>query len=166
MSKSTFEEELKEKGVLVYTNVGTSMRPLIRQGTDVMIIKSVDNCCKLKKMDVPLYKRENGQYVLHRIIKVTKDGYVIRGDNTYSNEYGVTDHQIIGVLTGVIRNGKEISVNSFGYKVYSYFWLYTYYIRKVVVWMKRKNRLSKSTLQYLKDITGNNSIRIRLYKFK
>lgn len=158
MSKSTFEEELKEKGVLVYTNVGTSMRPLIRQGKDVMIIKSFDNCCKLKKMDVPLYKRENGQYVLHRIIKVTKDGYVIRGDNTYSNEYGVTDHQIIGVLTGVIRNGKEISVNSFGYKVYSYLWLYTYYIRKVVVWMKRKNRLSKSTLQYLKDVTGNKKL--------
>lgn len=158
MSKSTFEEELKEKGVLVYTNVGTSMRPLIRQGKDVMIIKSFDNCCKLKKMDVPLYKRENGQYVLHRIIKVTKDGHVIRGDNTYSNEYGVTDHQIIGVLTGVIRNGKEISVNSFGYKVYSYLWLYTYYIRKVVVWMKRKNRLSKSTLQYLKDVTGNKKL--------
>ena len=158
MSKSTFEEELKEKGVLVYTNVGTSMRPLIRQGKDVMIIKSFDNCCKLKKMDVPLYKRESGQYVLHRIIKINKDGYVIRGDNTYSNEYGVTDHQIIGVLTGVIRNGKEISVNSFGYKVYSYFWLYTYYIRKVVVWMKRKNRLSKSTLQYLKDVTGNKKL--------
>lgn len=159
MSKSTFEEELKEKGVLVYTNVGTSMRPLIRQGKDVMIISSLDKLGRnLKKKDVPLYKRESGQYVLHRIIKVTKDGYVIRGDNTYSNEYGVTDHQIIGVLSGVIRNGKEISVNSFGYKVYSYFWLYTYYIRKVVVWMKRKKRLSKSTLQYLKDVTGNKKL--------
>ena len=159
MSKSTFEEELKEKGVLVYTNVGTSMRPLIRQGKDVMIISNLDHLGRdLRKMDVPLYKRESGQYVLHRIIKVNKDGYVIRGDNTYSNEYGVTDSQILGVLSGVIRNGKEISVNSFGYKVYSYFWLYTYYIRKVVVWMKRKNRLSKSTLQYLKDITGNKKL--------
>lgn len=159
MSRSTFEEELKEKGILVYTNVGTSMRPLIRQGKDVMIISSLDKLGRnLKKMDVPLYKRDSGQYVLHRIIKIDKNGYVIRGDNTYSNEYGVTDHQIIGVLTGVIRNGKEISVNSFGYKVYSYFWLYTYYIRKVVVWMKRKNRLSKSTLQYLKDVTGNKKL--------
>ena len=52
MSKSTFEEELKEKGILVYTNVGTSMRPLIRQGKDVMIIKSVDNCCKLNEYPV------------------------------------------------------------------------------------------------------------------
>ncbi len=159
MSKSTFEEELKERGVLVYTNVGTSMRPLIRQGKDVMIISSLDHFDRdLRKMDVPLYKRENGQYVLHRIIKVTKDGYVIRGDNTYSNEYGVTDSQILGVLSGVIRNGKEISVNSFGYKVYSYLWLYTYYIRKVVVWVRRKNRLSKSTLQYLKDVTGNKKL--------
>lgn len=159
MSKSTFEEELKEKGVLVYTNVGTSMRPLIRQGKDVMIISSLDHLGRdLRKMDVPLYKRESGQYVLHRIIKVNKDGYVIRGDNTYSNEYGVTDSQILGVLSGVIRNGKEISVNSLGYKAYSYFWLYTYYIRKVVVWMKRKNRLSKSTLQYLKDVTGNKKL--------
>lgn len=159
MSKSTFEEELKEKGVLVYTNVGTSMRPLIRQGKDVMIISSLDHLGRnLRKMDVPLYKRESGQYVLHRIIKINKDGYVIRGDNTYSNEYGVTDSQVLGVLTGVIRNGKEISVNSFGYKVYSYFWLYTYYIRKVVVWVRRKKRLSKSTLQYLKDVTGNKKL--------
>lgn len=159
MSKSTFEEELKEKGVLVYTNVGTSMCPLIRQGKDVMIISSLDHLGRdLRKMDVPLYKRESGQYVLHRIINVNKDGYVIRGDNTYSNEYGVTDSQILGVLSGVIRNGKEISVNSLGYRVYSYFWLYTYYIRKVVVWMKRKNRLSKSTLQYLKDVTGNKKL--------
>lgn len=159
MSKSTFEEELKEKGVLVYTNVGTSMRPLIRQGKDVMIISSLDHLGRdLRKMDVPLYKRDSGQYVLHRIIKINKNGYVIRGDNTYSNEYGVTDSQVLGVLTGVIRNGKEISVNSFWYKVYSYFWLYTYYIRKVVVWVRRKNRLSKTTLQYLKDVTGNKKL--------
>lgn len=142
MSKSTFEEELKEKGTLIYTNVGTSMRPLIRQGKDVMIIKRPeewDECKrKLKKMDVPLYKRDSGQYVLHRVVKVTEEGYVLRGDNTYSNEYGITDKHILGVLTGVIRNGKEVSVNSLGYRVYSYIWYYTYYIRKIVVWMKRK----------------------------
>lgn len=141
MSKSTFEKELQEKGVIIYTNVGTSMRPLIRQGKDVMIISSVDNISrKLKKMDVPLYKRDSGQYVLHRIVKATEDGYVLRGDNTYSNEYGITDQHIIGVLTGVIRNGKEISVHSFGCVLYSYIWYYTYYIRKMVVWMKRKIR--------------------------
>lgn len=141
MSKSTFEKELQEKGVIIYTNVGTSMQPLIRQSKDIMIISRVDRIGrKLKKMDVPLYKRDSGQYVLHRIVKVTEDGYVLRGDNTYGNEYGITDQHIIGVLTGVIRNGKEISVSSYGYVLYSYMWYYTYYIRKMVVWMKRKIR--------------------------
>lgn len=135
MSKSSFEEELDKKGILVYTNKGNSMYPLIRQGKDVLIIKKCNT--RLKKMDVPLYKRESGQYVLHRIIKVNENDYVIRGDNTYSNETGIRDEQMLGVLSGVIRSGKEISVNSFGYKLYSYFWYYTYYLRKIIIKIKR-----------------------------
>lgn len=135
MSKSSFEEELDKKGILVYTNKGNSMYPLIRQRKDVLIIKKVNT--RLKKMDIPLYKRESGQYVLHRIIKVNENDYVIRGDNTYYNETGIRDDQILGVLSGVIRSGKEISVNSFGYKLYSYFWYYTYYLRKNIIKIKR-----------------------------
>ena len=135
MSKSSFEEELDKKGILVYTNKGNSMYPLIRQGKDVLIIKKVNS--RLKKMDVPLYKRKSGQYVLHRIIKVNENDYVIRGDNTYYNETGIRDDQILGVLSGVIREGKEISVNSLSYKIYSYFWYYTYYLRKLIIKIKR-----------------------------
>lgn len=135
MSKSSFEEELDKKGILVYTNKGNSMYPLIRQGKDVLIIKKVNT--RLKKMDIPLYKRESGQYVLHRIIKVNENDYVIRGDNTYYNETGIRDDQILGVLSGVIREGKEISVNSLSYKIYSYFWYYTYYLRKLIIKIKR-----------------------------
>ena len=135
MSKSSFEEELDKKGILVYTNKGNSMHPLIRQGKDVLIIKKCNT--RLKKMDVPLYKRESGQYVLHRIVKVNKSDYVLRGDNTYYNETGIRDDQILGVLSGVIREGKEISVNSFSYKLYSYFWYYTYYLRKLIIKIKK-----------------------------
>ena len=135
MSKSSFEEELDKKGILVYINKGNSMYPLIRQGKDVLIIKKVNS--RLKKMDVPLYKRKSGQYVLHRIIKVNENDYVIRGDNTYYNETGIRDDQILGVLSGVIREGKEISVDSFGFKLYSYFWYYTYYLRKLIIKIKR-----------------------------
>jgi hypothetical protein len=43
-----------------------------------------------KKYDVIFYRRENGQYVLHRIIKIKKDGYVCRGDNQTAKEYPVS----------------------------------------------------------------------------
>ena len=77
--KSTFEEELTRKRKLIYTNVGDSMMPLLRQGKDLLIIErpkewdvpyegSEDTVRKLKRLDVPLYKRDNGAYVLHRVL--------------------------------------------------------------------------------------------------
>ena len=116
MHKSTFEEEINKTGKLIYTNVGDSMMPLISQGKDLLIIEKVNG--RLKKYDVPLYKRDSGQYVLHRILKVRKNDYVICGDNRWGREYGIQDRHIIGVLTGIIRDGKEISVNDKKYKIY------------------------------------------------
>ena len=56
--KSTFEEEIRRTGKLIYTNVGDSMLPIIRQGRDLLIISKVEG--RLKKYDVPLYKRDSG----------------------------------------------------------------------------------------------------------
>ena len=117
MNKSSFEEELQHHGKLIYTNVGDSMEPLIRQDRDLVVIEPVNG--RLKKYDVPLYRRDSGQYVLHRIIKVRTDDYVICGDNRIRKETGITDRHIVGVLTAVIRKGKTIPVSSFRYKVYA-----------------------------------------------
>ena len=115
----SYEEELARSGKIVVTNVGVSMRPLIKQGRDIMIITKKDG--RLHKYDVPLYKRRD-QYVLHRIVKVRENDYVILGDNCAAKEYGITDDQIIGVMTSLVRNGKEIDLNSFGYKLYVRVW--------------------------------------------
>ena len=114
------EDVIERDGKLVYTNVGDSMRPLIRQGKDLIIIEKPQG--RLKKYDVPLYKRDSGQYVLHRILKVRENDYVICGDNRYSKEYGITDKHIIGVLTAVVRDGKEISMTDWKYKAYIHLW--------------------------------------------
>ena len=121
MNKSTFENEINRSGKLVYTNVGDSMKPLIRQGKDLLIIEKADG--RLKKYDVPLYRRDSGQYVLHRILKVRENDYIICGDNRWQKEYGITDRHIIGVLTAVVRNGNHaISVSSFRYRIYVHIW--------------------------------------------
>ncbi|MGM9664493.1 MAG: S24/S26 family peptidase [Eubacteriales bacterium] len=134
MNKSTFEEEIRRNGKLVYTNVGDSMMPLIKQGRDLLIISAING--RLKKYDVPLYKRDSGQYVLHRILKVRKDDYVICGDNRWQREYGITDRHIIGVLTGVVRGGKEISVNDKRYRFYVHLWCDFFYVRAFILMVK------------------------------
>lgn len=140
MNKSTFEEEIQKNGKIIYTNVGDSMMPLIKQGRDVLIISKTDG--RLKKYDVPLYKRDNSQYVLHRILKVRKNDYVICGDNRYVKEYGITDKHIVGVLSGMIRKGKEISTDDVRYRVYVHLWCDFFVVRafllRAIYFLKRR----------------------------
>ncbi len=130
----TYEQELKQNGKIIRTNVGVSMMPLLRQNRDVMIIERVEG--RLKRYDVPLYIRADGQYVLHRIIKVHKDCYDIIGDNCISIERGIKDSQIIGVLTGVIRDGKTITTDNFTYKLYYHLWCDFLYLRIGIIKFK------------------------------
>lgn len=115
MSKTDFETELKEHGSIVYPNTGTSMMPLLRQHKDLMIIAPRPEG-RLKNNDAVLFRRGN-DYVLHRIVKVLPEGYLITGDNQWAKEI-VGDEQIIGVLTGFIRDGKEHSVSEPAYRLY------------------------------------------------
>lgn len=94
------EEVLEREGVLVSTTVGVSMYPMLRNRRDTVIVSPASG--HLKKYDVPLYRR-GGKYVLHRIVDVVDDRYVICGDNCIRREYDITDREIIGVLTGFYR---------------------------------------------------------------
>lgn len=112
-----FEDVLSQGKNLYYTNVGDSMLPLIREGKDILII-APRPFNRLKKNDIPLYKRDSGQYVLHRIVKVRKKDYLLRGDNRYFTEKGITDKHIIGILVAIIRDGKYLSLDDEKYLSY------------------------------------------------
>lgn len=134
-----FERELEKHGTLVYTNVGTSMLPLLRQNRDLMVIekKGPGRC---KKYDAVLYRRPSGEYVMHRILKVCGDSYVICGDNRWDREFGVPDEWILGVLTAVIRDGKEIPVTDWKYRCYVHLWCDFFFLRSGIIRIRSKIR--------------------------
>lgn len=142
MSKSGFEEILDRDGRLIYSSVGDSMLPMIKQGRNLLVIEKPAG--RLKRYDIPLYKRDNGRYVLHRILKVRDKDYVICGDNRYRPEYGITDRHIIGVLTAVITDGVEKPLTGMRYGLYVFFWCRLFCVRalilRVVSFMKRVGR--------------------------
>ena len=111
------KEQLSVGGSVTFGPKGTSMLPLIRQNIDSVVISPVSGA--LKKYDVPLYQRDDGHYVLHRIVGVGKNGYVMCGDNQFSRERGITDKQIIGVMTAVIKPEGKISVTDKDYIKYA-----------------------------------------------
>lgn len=125
------EEGLEAEGVFVSTISGVSMRPLFKDRRDTVVIVKPNG--RLKKYDVPLY-RSNGNYLLHRVIKVLPDSYVIRGDNCYAKEYGITDNDVIGVLREFYRKDKHHTVDDRGYRLYARVWVA---LHPLVMFLKR-----------------------------
>ena len=123
----TFEEMLRQDGYILYTNTGYSMLPLLRERRDIIEIRPKGSP-RCKKYDVVLYRR-GGMYILHRVLRVLPDGYVIAGDHNTFLERDITDGQILGVMTRVIRNGKSVTPDNFLYKCYVYLWCAPYPVR-------------------------------------
>jgi len=129
---STFERILKKDGRLVYKTRGVSMLPMLHQNRDIVVIVPPEGW--LKKYDVALYKR-GSSYILHRVIGIQDEEYLIRGDNTYRIEH-VLPELVIGVLTGFVRNGKSYTVEDTGYQIYCRIWNAIYPFRKLLFWMR------------------------------
>ncbi len=134
-------EEVLSKGEIVITGFsGTSMYPMLRSGKDKVVVEKLTR--KLKNNDVPLYKSGDGRFILHRIIKIKSEGYVIRGDNLYRKEFNVRDDDIIGVLTGFYRGNRFYKCDSLKYKIYILYIRLSYPIR-YVLFKKIRPLLSK-----------------------
>ncbi len=135
------KERLATGESVQFTPRGTSMRPMLEGGRDQVILSPLPE--KLKKYDLPLYQRDNGQYVLHRIVKVGKT-YTCIGDNQYTYEPGVRPDQMIALATGFVRNGRSYSVRQASHWLYVRLWCASRFPRHVCLWAKCriKNMLS------------------------
>lgn len=133
-----FRERLNKGQTVRFLPRGISMLPMLRQGIDSVVLSPVPE--KLKKYDLPLYQRENGQYILHRIVEVG-DTYTCMGDNQFVKEYGLKHSQMIGLVTAFYRDKKYHSVDELGYGIYCRFWYHSrnirHFWRRGIGWLKR-----------------------------
>lgn len=114
---------------------GTSMLPMLRQGKDSVVLSPLPE--KLRKFDLPLYRRSNGQYVLHRIIKAG-DSYTCIGDNQFEKEAGLRREQMIGIVTAFTRGDRQYSVSQWQYRLYCRLWHYSRGLRRLARGLVRR----------------------------
>ena len=123
-------EECLENGQSVkFSPRGVSMLPMIRQGKDSVSLSKPPE--KLKKFDIPLYRRADGSFVLHRVVKVGK-AYTCIGDNQFVYEKGIDHKQVIAVCTAITRDGKTMSVYSLKWRLYAILRHYSRFPRRVL----------------------------------
>ena len=135
----SLKDELLRSGNVMFTNKGVSMRPLLREGRDIMIIEKRTPDTVLSTGMAVLFERPTGDLVLHRIYREKGNGFLILGDNCINPEY-VEDDRIIGILTGIVRDGKKtVKVTDKCYKCYVKLWVAAYPVRRF--FLKAKNKL-------------------------
>ena len=118
---------------------GTSMLPMLRQGIDCVVLSAPKG--KLKKYDLPLYQRDNGQYVLHRVVRV-EECYTCVGDNQFELERNLRHDQVIAVMTAFTRNKKHYCAENVWYQLYCRVWHYSRPVRRFwrrgIGWLRRQ----------------------------
>lgn len=130
-----FREQLDAGKNVWFSPRGISMLPMLRQGVDSVMLSPVAGT--LTKYDLPLYRRDDGKYILHRIVKVGRT-YTCIGDNQFELEPGVRKDQLIAVVTAFTRGKKLHSVKEPGYRLYCRVWHYSRGIRRLLRWSKRQ----------------------------
>ena len=122
----TAQLESGGKATLVVT--GNSMYPTFRNRADAVYLMPINR--PLKKGDLILYRRESGQYILHRIVSKPKNGaFFCTGDNQWELE-PVTDTQVLALVNGFVRDGKTGSAESRPYRAWVALWVWLRPVRK------------------------------------
>lgn len=144
--KGDYREVLEEKGVLSFTPNGNSMWPFIKNHKQSVVIEKISR--PINRLDVLFYIRPDGTYVLHRVVEVCGDGYLMRGDSQVISEK-ISKESALGIMTSFYKRKKQISVQDKKYQKQVEKWYrdgaITRLKKKVFNFMgKVKNKLSRN----------------------
>ena len=141
------QEVLDHEGEFRLYPKGRSMLPLIRQGKDsVLLKKRIGNTdAPLKKKEIAFYRRDNGQFVLHRVMRIEKDGsYTMCGDNQLYLEKNVRADQVIAYVSGIYKKDRLLPLMSLRYRIYVVAWTWMPFRHcvklpvRAIGWIRRK----------------------------
>lgn len=124
---------------------GNSMNPVFRDRKDRITLSPCDKE-KIKLRDVVLVRTMDGRYVIHRIIRKTGETIVLSGDGNVAITETALSTEIIALVTGYTRNGKERSCSSACWKAYSRLWMVLAPARKPLLRIWRKINRNKNNI--------------------
>lgn len=108
-----YKAKLDENKILAFVPSGNSMWPTLKNKGQSVVVKAKEE--RLQKYDVALYVRGQNTFVLHRVLEVLENGYIMCGDSQFVLEK-VGEDQIFGKMIGFYRGKKYVDCNDEKYK--------------------------------------------------
>ena len=108
----------KECSMLI---TGNSMQPFLQHGRDTIYFRAPSR--PLKRGDMVFFRRPDGQYVMHRLLREDTAGYYLIGDNQTEIEGPVDRTSAFAIVYKVKRKGRILAPGSFWWGFFAGFWL-------------------------------------------
>lgn len=115
---------------------GFSMRPFLEDDRDKALLRKAVNP---QVGDPVLAIVDDGRFVLHRIISITGNDVILRGDGNLGTEH-CTLENVRGAVIGFYRKGRTSLDRTDGrkWKVYSWWWTHLFPIRRYLLGIYRR----------------------------
>ena len=110
------KEVIESGGEFKFYPRGLSMEPLLHQGDDAVVLGAAT---QINVGDVAFYIRNNGAFVLHRIVGKHHGTYTMCGDNQRSLEHGIEQSQIFAKMVGFYKKEEYHSIDEPKYREYT-----------------------------------------------
>jgi signal peptidase I len=112
---------------------GVSMRPFLRDGDRVFLDLPKT---AIRKGDIVLFRRTNGQYILHRVHRICRDGsFFMLGDSQLIPE-PVPAEKIRARVSFAIIGGKTVKPRSLHWWFFAYPWRALAPFRRQIGWVR------------------------------
>lgn len=123
---------------------GSSMDPFLVHGRDTVFLSKLTR--QPRRGDMLLYRRKNGQYVLHRVARAGQTLTLI-GDGQVGLEPGIQAEQVLAVVSAVRRKGKLLKPGHPIWAFYEKIWIRLIRIRPRLLGLFRRLRPGRDTLE-------------------
>lgn len=110
---------------------GGSMTPFLIHGRDTVYLSRLTR--PARRGDILLYRRDSGNYVLHRVFAATPEALTMLGDAQTVPEPGIRPEQVIAAVTAVDRKGKRLQPGNFWWEFFGGAWVCSTKIRQPVL---------------------------------
>ena len=102
----------------IYSMSGNSMIPTL---SEPMILET-SRAEYYSQGDVVVFNDKNSNTIVHRIVKLTKSGFITRGDNNLNDDEPIPLQDILGKVVAANRGEKQyrVSEGKSGYRVHRY----------------------------------------------
>ena len=105
-------EEVLASGSEVQLRVkGSSMRPLLRNERDVVVLAPRRPGQPLRCGEIVLF-RYRGRHILHRIVRIDGERLTLAGDGNYRQKERIRPGDITAYVDSIERNGRHIDYGS------------------------------------------------------